>query len=115
MKENLLKPYWSANLSADPAICSRTRHRNEVMNLVYKHGQRYGLIPRDASANPMNWVSQKTTSNYAAVIMNPRQAFEILLNIPEPRRTLVLQMRRQPCEYRRFSVGCGWIWTSRIR
>jgi integrase len=42
-----------------------------VMNLVYKHGQRYGLIPRDESANPMNWVRQKTT-------------------IPEPRRTLVL-------------------------
>jgi len=77
------------------------------MNLVYKHGQRYGLIPRDESANPMNWVRQKTTSNYTAVIMNPQQAFEILLNIPEPRRTLVLrflQMRRQLCEYRRFSA-----------
>ena len=61
-----------------------------VMNLVYKHGQRYGLIPRDESANPMNWVRQKTTSSYTAVIMSPRQAFEILLNIPEPRRTLVL-------------------------
>jgi len=61
-----------------------------VMNLVYKHGQRYGLIARDASANPMNWVRQRTTSSYTAVIMNPRQAFEILLNIPEPRRTLVL-------------------------
>lgn len=61
-----------------------------VMNLVYKHGQRYGLIPRDESTNPMNWVRQKTTSNYTAVIMNPRQAFEILLNVPEPRRTLVL-------------------------
>jgi hypothetical protein len=24
-----------------------------VMNLVYKHGQRYGLIPRDESANPI--------------------------------------------------------------
>jgi Phage integrase, N-terminal SAM-like domain len=46
-----------------------------VMNLVYKHGQRYGLIPRDESANPMNWVRQKTTSGYTAVIMNPRQAF----------------------------------------
>jgi len=29
-----------------------------VMNLVYKHGQRYGLIAPDASANPMNWVRQ---------------------------------------------------------
>jgi len=61
-----------------------------VMNLVHKHGQRCGLIPRDESANPMNWVRQKTTSSYTAVIMNPRQAFKILLNIPDPRRTLVL-------------------------
>jgi integrase len=61
-----------------------------VMNLVYKHGQRYGLIPRDESANPLRWVRQKTTSTYVPVIMSPRQAFEILVNIPEPRRTLVL-------------------------
>ena len=61
-----------------------------VMNLVYKHGQRYGLISRDEAANPMRWVRQKTTSDYTAIIMSPRQAFEILLNIPEPRRTLVL-------------------------
>jgi integrase len=61
-----------------------------VMNLVYKHGQRYGLLPRDESANPLKWVRQKTTSSYVPVIMSPRQAFEILLNIPEPRRTLVL-------------------------
>jgi hypothetical protein len=40
----------------------------------------------------MNWVRQKTTSGYTAVIMNPRQAFEILLNIPEPLRTLVLTL-----------------------
>jgi integrase len=61
-----------------------------VMTLVFKHAQRYGLIGRDPSTNPMNWVRQRTTSSYTAVVMNPRQAFEILLNIPEPRRTLVL-------------------------
>ena len=38
----------------------------------------------------MNWVSQRTTSDYTAVPMTPKQAFEILLNIPEPRRTLTL-------------------------
>src|SRR5258705_8232156 len=40
--------------------------------------------------NPMNWVSQRTTSDYTAVPMTPKQAFEILLNVPEPRRTLTL-------------------------
>ena len=38
----------------------------------------------------MNWVSQRTTSDYTPVPMTPKQAFEILLNIPEPRRTLTL-------------------------
>ncbi len=38
----------------------------------------------------MNWVSQRTTSDYHAVVMTPKQAFEVLLNIPEPRRTLTL-------------------------
>ncbi len=47
-------------------------------------------IPWTRDAVSMTWVRQKTTSSYFAVVMNPRQAFEILLNIPEPRRTLVL-------------------------
>jgi hypothetical protein len=57
------------------------------MHLVYKHGQRHEFLPRQQEGNPMNWVSQRTTSDYTAVPMTPKQAFEILLNIPEPRRT----------------------------
>jgi integrase len=38
----------------------------------------------------MNWVSQRTTSDYTAVPMTPQQVFEILLNIREPRRTITL-------------------------
>jgi len=60
------------------------------MSLVYKHGQRHNYVPRQQEGNPMNWVSQRTTSDYRAVIMTPKQAFEVLLNIPEPRRTLTL-------------------------
>src|SRR6185312_8052404 len=51
---------------------------------------RCNYLPRQQEGNPMNWVRQRTTSDYQAVIMSPQQAFEILLNIPEPRRTLVL-------------------------
>jgi integrase len=82
---------WLRDLKKTESLENPTLDKvRRVMNLVYKHGQRYGLIPRDESANPLNWVRQKTTSSYVPVIMNPRQAFEILLNIPEPRRTLVL-------------------------
>src|SRR2546422_279965 len=71
---------------ADPTIDKIRR----IMSLVYKHGQRHNFVPRQQEGNPMNWVSQRTTSDYRALIMTPKQAFEVLLNIPEPRRTLTL-------------------------
>jgi integrase len=71
---------------ADPTVDKIRR----IMHLVYKHGQRHEFLPRQQEGNPMNWVSQRTTSDYTAVPMTPRQAFDILLNIPEPRRTLTL-------------------------
>ena len=71
---------------ADPTIDKIRR----IMSLVYKHGQRHNYVPRQQEGNPMNWVNQRTTSDYRALIMTPKQAFEVLLNIPEPRRTLTL-------------------------
>lgn len=71
---------------ADPTIDKIRR----VMHLVYLHGQRCNFLPRQQEGNPMNWVRQRTISNYQALIMTPQQAFEILLNTPEPRRTLLL-------------------------
>ena len=71
---------------ADPTIDKIRR----IMSLVFKHGQRYNFLPRQQEGNPMNWVSQRTTSDYRAIVMTPKQAFEVLLNIPEPRRTLTL-------------------------
>jgi 3-oxoacyl-[acyl-carrier protein] reductase len=38
-----------------------------VMSLVYKHGQRYGLIPRNQESNPMRFVRCKTTSGYEEI------------------------------------------------
>jgi len=58
--------------------------------------------PRQQEGNPMNWVSQRTTRTIGAVVMTPKQAFEVLLNTPEPRRTLTLSdaataLRDQNC------------------
>ena len=61
-----------------------------VMSLVFKHGQRYGLIPRTLEANPMRFVRCKTTSSYEAMILSPQQAFAVLMNLGEPERTLTL-------------------------
>ncbi len=60
------------------------------MSLVYKHGQRYGLISRREECNPLRFVRCKTISNYEAVILSPEQAFAVLVDLPEPERTLTL-------------------------
>ena len=61
-----------------------------VMSLVYKHGQRYGLIPRREECNPLRFVRCKTTSEYEALTLSPASAFAILVHLPEPERTLTL-------------------------
>ena len=61
-----------------------------VMSLVYKSGMRYGLIPRDEASNPLRFVRCKTTSEYEALILTPKQAFDLLMALPEPERTMAL-------------------------
>jgi len=61
-----------------------------VMSLVYKSGMRYGLIPRDEESNPLRFVRCKTSSEYEALILTPKQAFDLLMALPEPERTLTL-------------------------
>jgi hypothetical protein len=61
-----------------------------VMSLVFKHGQRYGLIPRSEESNPLRFVRCKTTSDYEAMILTPQQSFAVLMQLKEPERTLTL-------------------------
>jgi hypothetical protein len=42
-----------------------------VMSLVYKHAQRYGLIPRNQESNRLIFVRCKTQSDYEAIILTP--------------------------------------------
>src|SRR5215813_1492296 len=65
----------------------RTRR---FMSLVYKHSQRYGLIPRTQESHPMRFVRCKTTSEYEAMILTPEQAYAVLHNLGELERTLTL-------------------------
>ena len=53
---------------ADPTVDKIRR----IMHLVYMHGQRHEFLPRQQEGNPMNWVSQRTTSDYKAVTMTPK-------------------------------------------
>src|SRR5215813_2298702 len=82
---------WLKALKRDEGLENPTLDKTRrVMSLVYKHAQRYGLIQRTQEANPMRFVRCKTTSNYEAMILTPQQAFDTLMKLEEPERTLTL-------------------------
>jgi hypothetical protein len=54
---------WLTTLKKEEELENPTLDRlRRVMSLVYRHGQRYGLIPRTQESNPMCFVRCKTTS-----------------------------------------------------
>jgi integrase len=61
-----------------------------VMVAIFKHGQRYGLLPRTQEANPMIFVRQSSVSDYEGVILTFSQCVEILANLDGMHRVLVL-------------------------
>jgi integrase len=61
-----------------------------VMVAIFKHGQRYGLLPRTQEANPMIFVRQSSVSDYEPVILTFSQCVEILANLSGMHRVLVL-------------------------
>jgi integrase len=82
---------WLSVVKRDETLASPTLDRaRRVMSLVYKHGQRYGLIPRNQESNPLVFVRCKTQSDYEAIILSPEQAFAVLVRLPQPERTLAL-------------------------
>ena len=82
---------WLTSLKGQEGLANPTLDKiRRVMSLVYKHSQRYGLIPRNQESNPMRFVRCKTTSEYEAMILTPEQAYGVLLNLREPERTLTL-------------------------
>lgn len=61
------------------------------MSAVYRHGQKYGMIPRGEEFNPMKLVSCSTVSDYEAVTVTPQQAFAIVEGVGDPLvRTLLI-------------------------
>jgi integrase len=66
-----------------------------VMSLVYAHAQRQGLIPNDVKYNPvrppaLGGARCRSESDYTAVILTPKQTFEILNSLPLLQQTMVV-------------------------
>lgn len=60
------------------------------MVATFKHGQRYGLLPRTQEANPMVFVRQSSVSNYEPVVLTFPQCVDILANLTGMHRVLVI-------------------------
>lgn len=82
---------WLKALKRERSLANPTLDKTRrVMSLVFKHGQRYGLIPRDEESNPTRFVRCKTASDYEAMNLTPQQAFSVLMHMQQPERTLTL-------------------------
>src|SRR5215831_2317605 len=92
---------WLRALKKEEELANPTLDKTRrVMSLVYKHGQRYGLIPRNQESNPLRFVRCKTTSGYEAMILTPEQAYAALLNLQEPERSHNSRRRHGPSHIR---------------
>jgi len=60
------------------------------MLVIFKHGQRYGFLSRTQEANPMVFVRQSCVSDYEPVVLTFSQCVDILSNLNDMHRVLVL-------------------------
>jgi len=95
---------WLDALSLENPTKEKIRR---VMNVVYRRGQKSGLLPRTGDGNPVAFVTQSSKSNYKAVIVSPEQAFRIMMELREPYRTLVFLVA---VTGRRISEALGLKW-----
>jgi integrase len=82
---------WLRELKIDSNLSNSTlvKVRN-VMVAIFKHAQRYGLLPRTQEANPLVFVRQSSVSNYEPVVLTLSQCVDILANLTGMHRVLVL-------------------------
>src|ERR1035441_1666437 len=60
------------------ALANPTKDKiRRIMSIVYTQGQKYGLLPRSDSSNPVKWVEQSSKSNYKPIVLDPTTAAKI--------------------------------------
>jgi integrase len=91
--------YWLKKLSVDgdsDGLQWPTLNKiRSVMSLIYAHAQREGLIPAELAYNPVRPVELggarcRCVSDYMAVILTPKQTFDILNSLPLLQQTMVV-------------------------
>jgi len=82
---------WLLQLRKQSGLANSTlvKIRN-VMLVIFKHGQRCGFLPRTQEANPILFVRQSCVSDYEPVVLTLAQCVDILSNLDNMHRVLVL-------------------------
>ena len=82
---------WFRDLRREKQLANGTlvKLRN-LMQVIFKHGQRYGLLPRTQEANPIIFVRQSCATDYEPVVLTLAQCVDILSNLSSMHRVLVL-------------------------
>jgi len=61
-----------------------------TMSVIFKRAQKYGLIPRNDSSNPLKWVEQSAKSNYKPIVLDPTTAAKIFDHLSGCELTLAI-------------------------
>jgi len=61
-----------------------------TMSVIFKRGQKYGLIPRNESSNPVKWVEQSAKSTYKPIVLDPGTAAKIFDHLSGCELTLAI-------------------------
>jgi integrase len=69
---------------------STVKKIRDVMSFVYTTGIENGLVPLKEDTNPLKFVPTSAMSDYVALVVKPEKAFEILMDMKQPERTLTL-------------------------
>jgi len=82
---------WLLQLRKQSGLANSTlvKTRN-IMLVVFKHGQRCGFLSRTQEANPIIFVRQSCASDYEPVVLTLAQCVDILSNLGDMHRVLVL-------------------------
>src|ERR1035441_3168823 len=82
---------WLRQLRKEKGLAngSLVKLRN-VMLVIFKHAQRFGLLARTQEANPILFVRQSCVSDFEPVVLTLAQCVDILSNLDDMHRVLVL-------------------------
>src|ERR1700730_2056464 len=79
--------HWRGTLP----LANPTKHKlRRLMSIVYTPAQKYGLVPRTESSNPIRWVQQSAQLNYKPILRDPSPAAKIFEPLTGAERALAI-------------------------